>query len=129
MQKTAIVTVFIGMLFVSNAIADQNYFKTVDVNGISNCAIYGKSKWDAKSVKVELPKGKYILKPVSGAISPWPKDSTAYQAGEKPWMWYLFIDVDTKKYVMGKLIKFDTKEEALKENQDDEIAIELVKET
>jgi hypothetical protein len=125
-----ITTLIVCLIPWSNINADQKYFKTITISGSKNCAIFGTKKWDEKSIKEELPAGKYIIKPIAGAMSPWAKDSIAMQCcGEKPWMWYLLIEVDGKKYVMGRLVKFDTKEEAFKENQNEEISIELNQKT
>lgn len=128
MKKIILFAVCFSWLFCTiDTFAKQEYFRTVKISGRKNCAIFSSKKWQKKSAKIDLPPGRYVFKPIGGAISPWPKDKIAMECcGEKPWMWYLLIDIDGKKYVMGRLVKFDSPQEAFVENEDDEIAIELI---
>lgn len=124
MKKIICAVLMNCLMFSTVAVAEQ-----VAIIGNKNCAIFGSKKWEEKTIKITLQPGRYTIKPFSGAVSPYPKDDSAKKVGEKPWMFYVKVDVDEKEYVIGRLIKFDTKEEALKENEDDAISIELNKET
>lgn len=102
--------------------AEQNYYKTMIVDGKKNCtATWGDEKWEARSAKLDLPEGEYIFVPVDGAISPWDNDKTAYNNGTFPWAWFVQIAIDNKVFELGTQIKYKSQAIAFSEQKNDKV--------
>ncbi|MFP5260246.1 MAG: hypothetical protein ACLGQH_14595, partial [Acidobacteriota bacterium] len=89
--------------------------KEVLVNAKTNCCIgldMNKENCLKKAAKLQLDPGKYLIKPINGAISRYPSDNAAILRKTKPWLLLVLVYDGNKIDVIGDEVKYTSKQDA-----------------
>lgn len=99
--------------------------QTVSVDAGFNCCT--RDYYKSCAVKVHLSPGRYVFRPVDGALSRWGDDYTAHAQGTQPWEWHVWINDGSqqKPWSLGSLVRYKTKSEALQRQQNQRVNITL----
>ena len=119
------VTCLISVLyFVFNGlIACAGNIELVEIDGRKNCCI--ESNHNKCSKDIMLKAGNYILLPEKGAISRWRDDKTANKQEERPWEFYVNIEIGGNMYSLGSLVRYGKAEEAFNMQKNKKVELQI----
>ena len=121
--------IFLAAMFIAflSIIAHAEEPFLIEVDGKRNCCMHNDFK--KCSVELQLKPGKYVATPVKGAISRWRDNGTAKRQGERPWEWYVNIEVAGDFHGLGSQVRYDKEEDALVSQREEKVIFEIKKMT